>query len=453
MPGRPAPSANSPLYSHAACLHHEPMKNVHWFLAAGTGLGAAFLLQSPYMAFAIYAFLLLVLIANLSSRAWLSGLDCERSISTTTLRQGEQTVVSVCLTNRRGWPIPWIFVEDLLPAGFHITGDRTRLAILMPGRSVKLDYTLTCPRRGYHRIGPLLMETGDLFGLQKRFRTDTRQEYISVLPTVAYIDTFSVAAKRPQGPVRVSNRVYEDPTRIAGLREYIPGDPLSRIHWKASARTGTLYTKQVEAANVLGGTLILDLYSALYQGETAEARVELAITTTASIAYLLQMSGEQVGMITNGLDAAEVARYEVEAQETLSRDDAGDSVVGEGESERLSPLTVPTRRSPSQALAIVENLARVLPGDGLDAGSLILSEYCRLPRDAALLPVLPQVTEDLAMTLASMKLSGFAVTVFLIDNQANYDTAAALLANHAIGLFHIQHERDLHEIAPQRIGR
>ena len=32
--------------------------------------------------------------------------------------------------------------------------------------------------------------------------------------------------------------------------------------------------------------------------------MELAITTTASISYLLQQSGEQVGMITNGLDAA-----------------------------------------------------------------------------------------------------------------------------------------------------
>jgi len=148
-----------------------------------------------------------------------------------------------------------------------------------------------------------------------------------------------------------------------------------------------------------------------------------------------------------------VARYDVDAQVTLSRDDAGDSVVGEGESERLSPLTVPTRRSSSQALAIVENLARVLPGDGLDAGSLILAEFRRLPRDAALLPVLPQVTEDLALTLGSMKLAGFAVTVFLIDNQSNYETAAALLAHHEIGLFHIQHERDLHEIAPQRIGR
>jgi uncharacterized protein (DUF58 family) len=428
-------------------------KNAWWFLVAGVALGVAFLVQSPYMAYAIYAFLLLALIANLTSRAWIAGLDCARTIRSTTLQQGEDTEVEVTVTNSRGWPIPWIFIEDLHPKDFPRQGDSTRLAVLMPGRSLTLKYTLTCPRRGYHRIGPVLMESGDLFGLQKRFRTGTRQDYITVLPTVAYIDTFNVSAKRPQGPVRISNRIYDDPTRIAGLREYVPGDPLNRIHWKASARTEDFYTKQTEPATVLGGTLILDLFNAWYQGETGEGRMELAVTTTASIAYLLQMSGEQVGMITNARDAAEVARYEVESRQSLSRDDAQESVVGEGESDRLNPLCVPTFRSPTQAMQIIENLARVLPTDGLDAGQLVMSEFRKLPRDAALLPVVPKVTEDLALILGQMKLSGFSVTVFLIDNTDNYQQAAELLGQHGIYVFHIEHERQLHEISPARIGQ
>ena len=50
-----------------------------------------------------------------------------------------------------------------------------------------------------------------------------------------------------------------------------------------------------------------------------------------------------------------------------------------------------------QALQIVENLARVLPTDGLDIGQTILAQFERLPRDAALIPIVPQVTEDLAI--------------------------------------------------------
>jgi uncharacterized protein (DUF58 family) len=429
------------------------MDNRTWYIVAVVAIGIAFIVDSPYMAFGLYAFLLLVILANLSSLAWLSGLDCERSITRTTLQQGEETAVSITVTNNRGWPIPWIFFEDYHPAGFARSGQNKRLAVLMPGRSVTLNYRLECPVRGYHRVGPLLMESGDLFGLQKRFRTGERQEYVSVLPTIAYIETFNIASKRPMGPVRISNRIYQDPTRINSIREYVPGDPLNTIHWKATARTGSLHVKTFEPSSVVGGTLILDLHEESYLPEKKEERIELAITTTASIAYLLQMSGEQVGMITNARDAAEVAKYEVEMQQRLSREDADESVEGEDASTRISPLSVATARTPIQAQKIAENLARVLPGHGLDAERMVLSEFRELPRDAALLPVVPQVTESLALTLGSMKLAGFNVTVFYINDYAGFQEASALLAEYNIHTFHIEHERSLHEISPARIGQ
>jgi hypothetical protein len=422
-------------------------------VVAVVALGVSILVQSPYAAYSIYAFLLLVFLANFSSRAWVSGIECKRTISQVTLQQGEEADVEVTITNRRGWPIPWIFVEDMHPADFPRQGDNMRLAILMPGRSLTLNYTIQCPRRGYHRIGPTLLESGDLFGLQKRFRTGEEQHYISVLPTVAYIETFNVGARRPQGPVRITNRVYEDPTRISGLREYVPGDPLNRIHWKASARTGELHVKENEPSNVLGATLVLDMYDDAYVPVDKERRMELAITTTASVAYLLHVSGEQVGMMTNALDAAEVARWEVESQDALTRGDADGAVVGEGESDRLSPLTVPTVRTPVQAMQIAENLARALPGEGLAIDDLLLSHYRGFPRDAAMLPVVPDVSPKLAEVLAEMKLSGFAVTVFLINNVPRYEEVASMLAAHSIHVFHIEHERQLHELSPAKIGR
>lgn len=427
------------------------MKNWYWFTAAAVALVVSFLVQSPYMAYSIYAFLLLVLIAHVSSVAWLAGLDCERSVSRTTLLQGEDTEVEVTVTNRRGWPIPWIYLHDPHPGDFPRMGDNMRLAVLMPGRSVTLNYRLTCPRRGYHRIGPMVMESGDLFGLQKRFRTGEQQEYVSVLPTIAYIDTFNIASRRPHGPVKTTNRVYEDPSQLAGLREYQPGDPLKHIHWKASARHGELLTKTHEPSSVMGGTLILDLHADSFVPEDAESRMELAITVTASVAHLLHMSGEQVGMLTNAFDAAEAARYEVESQQVLSRTEAEAAVAGETELDLIRPLLVPTLKSPIQARKIAENLARVIPGKGLDAVDLIMNEYSGLPRDATLIPVVPHMSERLVLALAEMKLIGFSVSVFFIRDRKGYDEAASLLAQHNIHVFHIETERDLHELSPTLI--
>jgi hypothetical protein len=428
------------------------MNNLVWFALGGLALAVAFLLQSPYMAFAVYTFLLLVGLAHFSSLAWLSGLDCTRTLSKDTVLQGEEVSVKVLVENKRGWPIPWIFLEDYHPKDFPRVGQNKQLAFVMPGHSITLEYRLRCPRRGYHRIGPLLMESGDLFGLQRRFRTGVRQDYISVLPTVAYIETFNVATKRPQGPVRLSNRIYADPTRINNIREYVPGDPLNSIHWKATARTGTLHVKTYEPSSVIGGTLILDLHEDSYVPERREERMELAITTTASIAYLLQMSGEQVGMLTNARDAAEVAQYDVARKETLNRQEVDAEVEGELESTTVSPLCVETLRSPFQIQRITQNLARVLPTDGLDGLGLVSSQYHGLPRDATLMIVTPIITERMAFALGAIKLSGFNISVFLILDQRAYEEAAAFLAPHNIPVFHIEHERSLHEISPARIG-
>ena len=428
------------------------MKNMLWFLLAAAALATAFALKSPYMAYTVYAFLLLVLIGRISSTVWLAGLDCERGVTPLIVQQGEEVHAQVTITNRRGWPIPWIFFEDPYPAHCFKTGENTRLAVLMPGRSVTMTYTLSSPSRGYYRIGPLMMETGDLFGLQKQFRTGKNQDYVSVLPTIAYIDTFNISSRRPQGPIRLSHRIYEDPTRISGLREYEPGDPMNRIHWKASARTGGLYTKTYEASTVTGGTLLLDLHDESYVPEGKAERMELAVTVTASIAYLLQMSSEQVGMMTNGLDAAELARYEVDTQRALSREEIERYLVDEATSDRLSPLHVPTLRSADQAQVIAENLARVVPGYGLDVEQMLLAEFRGLPRNAALLPVVPAVTKGFAMALAEMKLCGFAVSVFLINSDSAYEEARVLLEPHHIHVFHITGPRDLHELSPAAIG-
>ncbi len=427
------------------------MRGLIVLAVAAALLGAAFLLSNPYLAYAVYASSLLVIVAYASSMAWLVGLESERSIDKVQTQQGEDVVVKVRVVNQRGWPIPWLFIEDHHPADFPRAGANKLLTMLMPGKSASLEYRLTCPRRGYHRIGPTLFESGDLFGLHKRFRTGEKRDYISVLPTIAYIETYNVAARRPQGPVRLTNRIYADPSRINNIREYVPGDPLNIIHWKVTARTGQLHVKTFEPTSVVGGTLLLDFHEDSYVPEKRESRMELAVTTTASIAYLLQMSGEQVGLLTNARDAAEAAQYETEGMRAHNRFEVDERLLREERSTRISPLSVSTLRTPGQAQKIIENLARVLPGQGLDLSEMILAQFRGLPRDATLLPVTGQVTDRLALTLANMKLSGFSVTVFLIDAGKARHEAAALLAEHGIHMFHIESERDLHELSPTKI--
>ncbi len=66
---------------------------------------------------------------------------------------------------------------------------------------------------------------------------------------------------------------------------------------------------------------------------------------------------------------------------------------------------------------------------------------------------MPHVPPQLALTLGMLKQQGFQVSVFYIKDRKGYEDAAARLAQYNIYTFHIEHERNLHELNPARIGQ
>ena len=106
---------------------------------------------------------------------------------------------------------------------------------------------------------------GDLFGLHRRFRLETKPHFVLVFPQVVPLRGYDLASRRPIGEVRLTHRLFEDPTRIAGVREYQQGDPLNRIHWRATARTGTLVLNRLRPG-LLGPPI---------RGQSASARQSL----------------------------------------------------------------------------------------------------------------------------------------------------------------------------------
>lgn len=423
-----------------------------WFFLGISLLALGYTVSSPYMVYSLYVFLLVLFFSYISNIFWISSVISTRKVDPLVVNEGEEVEVVVYIRNRFWLPVPWIYVEDFVPPNVEIIGDNKKMFFLRGNDMRLLNYKLRFPRRGYYRIGPVMMETGDFFGLQKHFRSGEVQEYVTVLPAVVYIKTFQVSTKRPHGPVRVSNKIYEDPTRIYGVRDYVPGDPIKLIHWKASAKIGKLQVRTNEPATVLGATLILDLFENNYYPQTREERIELAITTTASISYLLYLSGEPVGLVTNAQDAGESAEFRREREKALSREELLKKLISEGGVERICPLIVPTRRSSGQIQKILENLARAQPSKVLEYHRLLQYITPYLPRDSALVLILPQVTEEIAFVIEKLKLNGFVITVFLIKDERAYQEAILRLGGYSINVFHIEHEQDLYYIAPQKIG-
>jgi uncharacterized protein (DUF58 family) len=427
------------------------LRPLKWVLGALILLILAHATASGFVVYSLYAILLVMLLSRLIMEICLRGLVCEREISKAEAVIGEQVEIVLTIKNKGFLPIPWVLVEELLPEKMPITGTRARLLTLGPKQEEKMLYQVVLNRRGYHQIGPALIEAGDLFGFFRRYKTGAKNDFVTVYPAVEHIMDFDIAARRPIGPIKVTNKIFEDPALIFSVREYMPGDPFNRIHWKTTARTGTLHTKLFEPSRVIGSTLVLDLHRSGYRGATADDRSELAIMVAASFADYLSAVHEQVGLITNGRDLAEVAKYEPAPLLGKLR---GQIIRQARKAEKpvaLAPIIVPTRKSPEQGRLILETLARLDFTDGLTADKMLQHSIQHFNRDSTILVITPEVSDALAAVLQIIKEAGFLVNAFIIDNEPGYFKAVEKLAASFIDVYHIRNSNDIAKFATENI--
>jgi uncharacterized protein (DUF58 family) len=276
----------------------------------------------------------------------------------------------------------------------------------------------------------LVAETGDVFGLYRRYRVLSEPTLLMVLPEVVPLQGFDIASRRPIGEVRMSYRLFEDPTRTAGVRAYQAGDPLNRIHWGATARTGELHSKIYEPSTIAGATLLLDFHERSFAAEDEPVRSELAVTATASIAGAIYQMGQQIGLVTNGRDAADRIRTEGWRHEQLFSRRAAQATGMKEKSDRLRPVVVPTRRSGLQLNDILRTLARVEKTDGLTFSQLVLEAASDLPQSATVIAILTRVTPEAAISLGNLRRRGLAVSAILniFDDQRFAEASAYLLS-------------------------
>jgi uncharacterized protein (DUF58 family) len=395
---------------------------MRWFLAALFLLLAAIVLQLGLLAYAMYVLLALLVTSRVLARRWIESLSATRECNRLSAQIGEKVAVAVTVANSGALPVPWLLLEDLLPRAalvqrpprLRITGQRLAIALVRGhGRKLML-YQLHFEMRGYYQIGPCMLESGDLFGLHRRWRVAAAPHFVLVYPKVVPLVGFDIASRRPIGEVRMTHRLFEDPTRTSGVRLYQSGDALNRVHWRATARTGVLHSKIYEPSCIAGATVLLDFHTASYHKRHEPLRSELAVTTAASLANAVYQMGQQIGLVTNGRDAADRIRQEGWDHDFRTRKNARQSASMTETSDRLRPLIVPTRRGAEQLRSILETLARVELTDGLSFAQLVIESAARLPADASVVAVLGDVSVETAWALGNLRRRGYAVTAVMV---------------------------------------
>jgi len=150
---------------------------------------------------------------------------------------GSQVPVKITVHNRRRF----------LPA-FLIGLNAGRISALLPftpGRGSSSSYaSVTFHERGLHVIENSHVYSVFPFSFFTRFRKLHREYTITVLPRLKACDLAGLyrRERRSRGE-KASDKIGYD-SDIVSIREYVRGDPIKYIHWKATAKTGKLKTKE-----------------------------------------------------------------------------------------------------------------------------------------------------------------------------------------------------------------
>ena len=350
----------------------------------------------------LFLLALALLVAAGLSRLWeincLAGVEYRRSFNRHKVPYGEEIQLEIEITNRKLLPLSWLEVRDEIPQDLPPARGRihashkpgrailANLLALRPYEWVKRRYTIHCLARGEHLFGPVQIRSGDLFGFVSSERTLELADSIVVLPRVVPLTELGLPARQPLGDLRAQSWIFEDPSRVAGAREYQPGDSLRRIHWPASVRTQQLHSRVYEATTSHRLMIFLNLSTAeiAWSFGYDPDILELGITTAASIAYWALERGYQVGLFTNG----------------LHRGMRGDVVVDTG-------------GDPSQLDRILVALGRLQPISVMTFHALISRYSSRLPYGATVIAVTAAISPEVEAALQQLRARGHAVSAIL----------------------------------------
>ena len=418
--------------------------NKQWYYISLAIIVVSFLLRQPLLLVIGLLGLLVVGMADIWIKYCLRNLRYTRQFSEQRVLFGEEITLSLSVENAKLLPLPWLEVEDSIPQSLTFTGQRVRISLrtqrtvlenLFSPRwyeRITRRYTMRCNARGVHTFGPTVLRSGDVFGFQNREETLVNRQYLLVYPLVVPLTRFGLPARYPFGDYQAPRRLLEDPSRVIGVRDYMYGDDLRRVHWKASARAMQLQSKVYQPTTTYTLVLFLNVMAQLdtWFGFHPEL-TELAICATASVANWALDHGYAVGLYANtvmympelatslstaGVQALSITQTTPSSagQEEATREQRVDSVVAEQLKRRR--IHLPPASNEEQRKRIMEALARVQSYFGNAIEDVIRAERTRLPAGATVVVVTSTVSEPLLDALERVRQSGHAVTLLFIGD-------------------------------------
>lgn len=294
------------------------------------GLGVLALATMAYLAgrvvgtYELYvvALFLAVLVVLSGLMVLLTGrrLSVNRTVYPAAPVAGDEASLTLGLQNSSFLPTAAVRVTE--PLG-RVTGEELALDLspLGPKASRTIRERVPGLRRGAYSLPASRLTIVDPLGLFVGNRRVGDELELMVLPRLAVLTSCVFFGGRGlgQNPQSKSSRAHSA-LDLRGVRPHQPGEPLSRIDWKTTAKTGVLMLRETEEPSRTDVVILLDGSAEGEVGEPPETSFEAAVAAAGSIAdYVLRegfavrllLNGDDRGVVSEGLDSRDRGRWEL----------------------------------------------------------------------------------------------------------------------------------------------
>ena len=346
--------------------------------------------------------LIVSLVAKFWDRFAFQKVEHSRTLMQNRAFVGDTVEYVITLSNEKALPLIWVDIQDAFPEGLELPGGILRgsgsevtrqhciTTSLLPYQRVTWKYKIECTARGYHRIGPVRLRSGDIFGFSSAEFFYPEVEHLLVYPKIVDLGELIFPEQHPLGESKSWKPVVQDTTRFLRQREYSPVDPMKHIDWKATARKQRLQTKVFEPVVSLNVLIALNAATSEHAWQGSNRRFfERSVTAAASVASDAARSGYSFGLVSNA-----VASYSGKW------------------------LSVPMGASASQLSMVLESLAMAGPYVVTPLTEVLRGERSSLPSGTTVVLVTSILTRAIAMEINLIKESGYEVRVLYTGDQA-----------------------------------
>lgn len=335
---------------------------------------------------------------------------------------GEPVTVELSFTNDGWFRLPWLQYHEGTAVELPTTDNTKRAFSLSRGETAVFTYQLQPMKRGYYRVGPLYLSSSDLFGLAQEQRSQLAPAHLTVYPRLVPLSQLGLPSRLPFGTIASQQRLFADPARPTGVREFRSGDSLRQINWKVSAHTRDLMVKTLQPAISLETAVLLNLNLDDYQRQDRYHTIEWAITVAASLAAHLSQERQAIGLLSNGSDPLRPAAAPL--------------------SERLM-LPLAPRTGRTHLMKLLEHLARIAADETIPFNQWATTACQPLNWGVTLLVVTASGDEATCQTLHRLVRSGYNPVLLLVEPSANFGLVRQRASHLGFAAFQVVEDKDL----------